>query len=284
MAGILIADAGGTSTTWCMCDNMTGIMTDEIITGGINAAVYGIDEIDHEIEIAARLINKSTHIYFYGAGCRGCNTVTVRNLIGKRAPSASKIEVQSDMLGAARALFSHSSGIACILGTGSNSCLYNGEEIIDNVPPLGYILGDEGSGASLGKALLKSVLRNDLTDKDIINDIEVHSGASVSELLNRVYKNTSANRFLASLAPVIHRHIYKEKVRSIVDNEFNLFFNNCVSHYCKSGVKKIGFIGSLAYAFRDDLNAISKKFGFAHCIIEASPLKNLMAYHTTYQK
>ncbi|MDE5554214.1 MAG: ATPase, partial [Muribaculaceae bacterium] len=161
---ILIADCGSTKTDWCLLSD--GEIKKRIFTGGMNAVMLTEEEIAERIasELMPQLGDEAVKcVFFYGAGCLAEEVcANVRRAISQNIPSAKTIEVDTDLLAAARALCGRNAGIACIMGTGSNSCYYDGKRIVDNVSPLGFILGDEGSGAVLGRTLVGDVLKNQL--------------------------------------------------------------------------------------------------------------------------
>ena len=227
-------------------------------------------------------------VYFYGSGVTDAMKANVLSLLLKVFPNAT-CYAESDMLGAARALFGHDMGIAVILGTGSNNCYYDGEKIVEGIPPLGYILGDECSGTSIGKAFLRIILRNPKA-QELKEKFFAEYHLDYATIINKVYREPMANRFLASIAPFVAREL---------DDEFDLLepivemFNDFTSQMLcwqyreilgRHGVdvkkaKKIpiGFVGSIAYYFRDCLVDIDKPF-FLKKIMQ-SPMKGLIQYH-----
>ena len=162
---ILIADSGSTKTDWCVVEN--GVLLQQIFTKGTNPFFQSEEEISNEIATALLPQLKTSEldaVYFYGAGCGFPDKISmVHRAITKHLSVKNEVEVNTDMLAAARGLCGHDSGIACIMGTGSNSCYYDGKSIVTNVSPLGFILGDEGSGACLGKLLVGDILKNQMT-------------------------------------------------------------------------------------------------------------------------
>lgn len=276
---MLIADSGSTKTHWCVID-VTGTLK-HIFTNGINPFYQTEDEIAREIELVLIPELKDIHIeriFFYGAGCSFSDKKTiVSNALGRNFKNIP-IEVQSDLLGAARSLFGDSKGIACILGTGSNSCSYDGKEITENVSPLGFILGDEGSGAVLGKALIADCLKNQLPDqlKDkLMSEYEL----TPAIILENVYKKPFPNRFLAKLSPFLLQNIENPAIFNIVYNSFDAFFVRNVQQYDCENIH-VSFIGSVAYYFRDTLEIVASEHELAIGKIEQSPMDGLIEYHT----
>ena len=207
---ILIADCGSTKIDWCLIEN--GKVAKQVFTSGINALLMSEEQIRQTIadelvpEIKGYEIGS---VYYYGAGCLFDDIcANVRRAIAANIPSAKTIEVDTDLLAAARALCGKNPGIACIMGTGSNSCYYDGVKIVDNVSPLGYILGDEGSGAVLGKLLVGDVLKNQLPAALCEKFLKKYD-LDRQKIIEGVYKKPAANRFLASLSPFL-RAQYRE--------------------------------------------------------------------------
>jgi N-acetylglucosamine kinase-like BadF-type ATPase len=275
----LIADSGSTKTHWCL--TRKGEIIAEISLAGINPFYMSEDEICGEISKLAATIpaaNQVESIYFYGAGCAFADkkNVVSRSLV-KYFPSAT-VEVESDLLGAARALFGQNAGIACILGTGSNSCYYDGVNIVDNVSPLGFILGDEGSGAVLGKILIADILKNQLPENLQNKFFETYK-ITPQQIMENVYRSPFPNRFLASFAPFLAENIAKKEIYYIVEQELTRFFRRNVAQY-QQKIMTLAFVGSLAVEFSEILNEVAKNQGFTIDKIEKSPIKGLIDFHS----
>lgn len=275
---ILIVDAGGTSTKWCLTQHGASECK-EIITGGINAVVTPSETIRAEVQNAEELLQAAHSIYFYGAGC--ASNVYKERIYREltRFTAAAEIKIESDLLAAARALFGNEEGIACILGTGSNCGRYVQGSIESYVRPLGYILGDEGGGAHMGKEFLKRLLRGRIADTELIEDFNASIGMSYAELIDKVYNQPSPNHFLASLMLFLGRHVNVPDVQDIVDECLKQFFTNCVSRLSGSGVRKVGFIGSIAKILSSNLQALCDKHDLELVAIDASPMSGLVRYH-----
>ncbi len=194
--------------------------------------------------------NNIEKVCFYGAGCTKEKAPLLQGVLQSLFTSASVVEVGSDMLGAARALLGDEEGIACILGTGANSCLYDGHDIVANVSPMGFILGDEGSGAVLGKTFI-NLLYKDGHD-DMREKFERKTGLTAATIIQRVYREPTPNRFLASLAPFIKENMDKCWVQKMVINEFRNFFRRNVAHYNRRDLP-CSFVGSIAFHFEREL-------------------------------
>ena len=219
-------------------------------------------------------------VYYYGAGCLSdeiCSNVS--RSIAACVPGAKTISVNSDLLAAARALCGTEPGIACILGTGSNSCYYDGKEIKGNVSPLGYILGDEGSGAVLGKLLVGDVLKNQLP-KALCEKFLKEYNLDRMAIIQKVYKEPAANRFLASLSPFLIQNIEEPAIHRLVLNAFKAFFVRNIENY--EGYKQlpVSFVGSVAHYYRDVLGEAAKALDITIGNIIKSPMEGLLKYHS----
>ena len=229
---ILIADSGSTKTDWCVVEH--GQLVQQIFTKGTNPFFQSEEEISNEI--ATALIpqlktNKFETVHFYGAGCAFPDKIeTVRKAIAAHLQVSGEIEISTDMLAAARGLCGHQPGIACIMGTGSNSCYYDGKNIVSNVSPLGFILGDEGSGAVLGKLLVGDILKNQMTPGLKEKFLEQYN-LTPAEIIDRVYRQPFPNRFLASFSPFLVEHLDEPAIRELVLNSFKKFLKRNVMQY-----------------------------------------------------
>lgn len=278
----LIADCGSTKIDWCLIDNDN--IVERIETTGINAVMLTEEEISGRIaaELGTALntpVEQIEAVYFYGAGCISpevCGNVerAIRNTV-----PAPVIEVATDLLAAARALCGRKAGIACIMGTGSNSCYYDGDNIVDNVSPLGYILGDEGSGAVLGKILVGDVLKRQLPHELCERFLQEYNLDRL-EIIRRVYREPQANRFLASLSPFLAANIEEPAIHRLVLNSFKLFFVRNILAYEDCKTLPVSFIGSIAYYYRNVLEEAASSVGCILGQIVKSPMEGLIKYHT----
>jgi N-acetylglucosamine kinase-like BadF-type ATPase len=217
-------------------------------------------------------------IHYYGSGVRPELEEVMQRLLLSAFPSATFVEAHGDLLGAARAVVGSQEGIACILGTGANSCLYDGRQIIQNTPPLGYILGDEGSGAVLGKRFLNALYKG-FVPVSLVTGFQEDIGMDVSAVIARIYREPMANRFLASLSPFISRHIDVPEVRQLVVDNFCDFFRRNVVQYARRDLP-VGFVGSIAWHYEDQLREAASQEGFIVGRVLKSPIDGLVAYHT----
>lgn len=276
---ILIADSGSTKTDWTLIkDDNTTVLTQ---TKGINPFFQTKEEIATEIKenlVPHLASTKFKAIYFYGAGCAFDKVSLVKEALLVHLQS-ELVEVNSDMLAAAHALCGRSSGIACILGTGSNSCFYDGKQITANVSPLGFILGDEGSGAVLGKLFIGSLLKNQLTP-GLKEEFLAHYELTAGDIIDRVYRQAFPNRYLASLSPFIKKHIDEPSVHELVVSSFKDFFKRNVMQYDYQH-ESVHFIGSIAHHYSELIREAAQEMGIQVGKIVKSPMEGLINYHLT---
>ena len=276
---ILIADSGSTKTDWCLVEH--GEVLQQIFTKGTNPFFQSEEEISNEI--AANLLPQlktaeTDAVYFYGAGCAFPDKIeTVRRAILRHLQVKGEVEVSTDMQAAARGLCGHRAGIACIMGTGSNSCYYDGEKIVQNVSPLGFILGDEGSGACLGKLLVGDILKNQMTP-ELKEKFLSQFNLTPADIIDRVYRKPFPNRFLASLSPFLAQNLNEPCIHSLVLNSFKSFLKRNVMQYDYQN-HEVHFIGSVAYYYKDVLAQATDEMGIRLGTILKSPMEGLIAYH-----
>jgi len=273
----LIADSGSTKTHWCLIDGK--VIIKEVFTKGINP--FYQEQKDIEIDIEAHLIPTMTDytidkISFYGAGCSFPEKKMIISGALTQYFKQSTIEIESDLTGAARSLFGRTAGIACILGTGSNSCYYNGKDIIENVSPLGFILGDEGSGAVLSKKLVSDCLKKQIP-ADIAEKFMTKYSLTPPIVLENVYKKPFPNRYLAQFTPFLSENINEPAILNIVSSGFREFFKRNLAQY--PGGLTVGFIGSVAYHLQKILRDVAAEENFIISKIDKSPVAGLISYH-----
>lgn len=266
----IIADSGSTKTKFAIIK--AGVEAQFVLTDGINPFYQSTDDII--ATLSSQLLPSIpdtaavTLVEFYGAGCTAEKAPIVAEALKSLFKTADVI-VDSDLLGAAKALCGDKPGIACILGTGSNSCLYDGEKIVQNVSPLGFILGDEGSGANLGKLLVADILKNQAPE-DIRDKFFKKYGLTAADIIDRVYRKQFPNRFLASFAPFLSENIDNDYCRALVYNAFVSFIRRNLKHYPDGYA--VSFTGSVAYYFKDILEQAVKDEGLQMGTISQSPL------------
>lgn len=284
---ILIADCGGTKVTWCVLDHNSVVK--EFTTPGMNVLMLSHEEMCRRLaeETAPQLgelTGQITEVYFYGAGCASESLCeSVREALRTILPGA-RAEVASDMLASCRALCGNDGGVVCILGTGSNSCLYDGRRIVDNVSPLGFILGDEGSGANLGKILVGDVLKRQLPPH-VCEKFHDKYGLDTITVINRVYREPFPNKFLASLTPFLSENIHEPSVHNLVIGAFRSFFRRNVAlyHIPAEYGNKVYFSGSVAWFFKSTLAEAAALSGYKLANVLRDPMEGLVKYHSAQQ-
>lgn len=276
---ILIADSGSTKTDWVLCNG--SIIVKRIKTQGLNPTIQNSDEILAVLkaELADNIDTTAPQkIFFYGAGC-AYETANNRMKQALEAIFTTKeIEIYSDLLASARALCGHEEGIACILGTGSNSCLYDGKDIIDNTPSMGYILGDEGSGAHLGRQLVSDCVKKQLP-KAIREKFMQEYNLDVATILERVYHTPLPNRWLASLTPFIQENKKNAEVHTMLKHCFTQFFQRNVMVYRRSWLP-IHISGGIGMNFSEEIRETAESLGLSVGNIVESPMEGLIKFHS----
>ena len=275
---ILIADSGATKTDWFIGKSITDYPI--VQTQGINPFHQPQEHIRKILsEELLPQLESATNIdcvFFYGAGCTPEKALLVKVELQRLFKNAS-VQVESDLLGAARSLCGKEKGIACILGTGSNSCEYDGEKIISNVSPLGYILGDEGSGAVLGKRLVSDCLKHQLPEY-IRKAFMEETKLTPAEVIDKVYRQPQANRFLASLTPFLSRHREEPEIHTLLVGCFNDFFTRNVMQYDYIQTE-VHFTGSIAWYFQDEVKKAANALNIQTGKFIKNPIHGLINYH-----
>ena len=274
----LIADSGSTKTEWCLLE---GDKKKRINTQGLSPYFLNGNEIRTvlEKELLPKLKNaQPAEIFFYGTGCSNPGNVRIVKDALKAVFKQSKIAVDHDLMGAAKALCGNEKGIACILGTGSNSCYYNGKKIVKNSPGLGYVLGDEGSGAYLGKKVIQYYLYNTF-EPDLMDRFKAKFNTSAIEILDAVYKQPLPNRYLANFAVFLKENRGHYMIENIIEDGFNDFFFNHVYKYRESWTMPINFIGSIAYGFKDVLKDMCTSYELQLGKVLKNPIDGLIKFH-----
>jgi N-acetylglucosamine kinase-like BadF-type ATPase len=268
----IIADGGSTKTDWYIGSD--AVHGQRIQTKGMNPFFTTDKEMAKRFKhLPATPVDE---IHFYGAGCTPEIAPKVKAALQEQYPGAL-IHVESDMLGAARAVCRHQPGIACILGTGSNSCQYDGERILRQVPTLGYVLGDYGGGDTLGKTLLSRVYKRRLP-QEVLDAFEADYHLTQAEALQHVYKEPNPNRYLASFVPFLARHRHVPEVHKLLVESFRQLLHSDVLQYDVQHLR-VGFVGSVAYHFQEELREAVKREGIHQGIVSQSPMEGLIDYH-----
>lgn len=274
----LIAESGSTRTEWALVED--NHLVQRVFTEGLNPFFQTRREISRSVRLGlpeSFFKKKLDQVYYYGAGC---SSYEKKNILGASLVAQFKtpIQVESDLLAAARGLFKCEAGIACILGTGSNSCFYDGKIIVKNVKAAGYILGDEGSGAILGKLFLADLLKG-LAPKELANEFHEKFRISVNDVMESVYNLPFPNRFLGTIAYFLGDYMDNEYVYNLLTNNLRSFFNRNVCQYDYINYP-IRFVGSLAYAYPDILQEVAQEFGVEIDVIEETPMNGLIEFHS----
>ena len=275
---ILIADSGASTTDWRILDGQGKI--EQAQTIGFNPYYQPIEQFDREIRevLVPQIKPEIKKIFYYGTGCSSDkNRKLIRNVLEVFFPEAH-IEIWHDLLAAARALCGTDEGIACILGTGANSCYYDGTKIVDNVTSLGYILGDEGSGAYLGKKIVADYLRKDLPEK-LWDQFKKRFPFDRDEILDRVYTQPMPSRFFGSFSHFIFQHKQEPYCYKLVYDGFSEFFEKNVMKYNRYDKIKAHFTGSVAFYFSDILRQVANDKGITLKNVLESPIAGLTLFH-----
>ena len=274
----LIADSGATKAEWCL---IGGKSKKTIFTQGLSPYFLNTQQITDVLrkELYPKMKNVNVNeIFFYGTGCANpSNARSVKKAIQSVFPKA-KITVGHDLIGAAKALCGREKGIACILGTGSNSCYFNGTRIVKNSPGLGYVLGDEGSGAYLGKKVLQYYLY-DTFDEDLRARFDAKYATNRVEILENVYKKPLPNRYLASFAIFLAENRGHYMIENILEDGLNDFFFNHLCKYRETCLLPIHFTGSIAYGFKDVLQELCKTYELELGRVLKNPMEGLVEFH-----
>lgn len=277
---LLLADSGSTKTDWRLVDK-SGDCLVSLKSKGLNPYFLAADEIKEEI--TNKILDKISdvnRVVFYGAGCgHPAKAAVMAGVLNKLFPTEIPAEVNGDILGAARSLLQGETGIACILGTGANSCLYDGRSIIGNVPSLGFILGDYGSGTVLSRDLIRELLQGNMgieLREEFFEKYELDQRM----ILDKIYNQPRPNRFLASFTPFLLKHVENPVIKSIVYQNFRQFFEYYILPYRKSHqAVPLVFTGSVAFHFVVHLKAIAEEFGETIKMIAQHPMNGLVNYH-----
>ncbi|RYD78249.1 MAG: hypothetical protein EOP53_11535 [Sphingobacteriales bacterium] len=277
---ILLAESGSTKTQWRLLKD--GKKAHDFTSRGLNPYVQKREQICEIIkdEVAPHLADKTVEIiHFYGAGCSTEENKKIIFSCLKSFFHKSELNVEHDLLAAARAGYNGETAIIAILGTGSNACIYDGKDTISVLPNLGYILGDEGSGANMGKMLIKDFLYQKMPF-ELSEKLRVEYNFDRDIILNHIYKSPSPNRWLASFSHFIREHIKDEYIINLVKTSFREFFDIHISSLQSENKKlPVHCIGSIAYHYQDFLKETAEEFGYEIGKIVKSPMDELAKYH-----
>ena len=279
---ILIADSGSTKTDWRLIDENKQIQ--QFSTQGINPYFNTTEQIAGVLksELLPQLhfstLDFELSTFFYGAGCRVEDKKRIVELALSEVFPKSKIEINTDMLGAAHSLCGKNAGIAAILGTGANTCYYDGSKIVENRTSAGFILGDEGSGAHIGKTFIQAFL-NDELPKDIAERFVARFKLSKDDIIHAVYRQPMPNRFLASFSKFIYQNLKEQFIIDLVANCFHQFFDKHICRYERHKELKLSCTGSVAFYYSNILRAVALEKGVSIDTITETPIAGLTLYH-----
>ena len=275
----LIADSGATKAEWVLLNNGK---KKTLFTQGISPYFLNTTQIEELLrkELVAKLSKVVVQdVQYYGTGCANPeNAASVKSAL-KNVFQKAKISVYTDLMAAARAVCGREKGIACILGTGSNSCFYNGKKIVKNSPGLGYVLGDEGSGAYLGKKVIQYYLY-DTFDEDLRARFDARFVTNGVEILDNVYKKPLPNRYLATFTMFLAENRGHYMIENIIEDGLNDFFFQHLCKYAEVWKNPVNFVGSVAFGFSDVLSSLCQSYEFEMGTVLQNPMPGLVRYHS----
>jgi len=278
MVPMLIIDSGATKADWVRLDlhSPKGAYK----TPGIHPFFLSDEAIYAELaRVREQCGNDIQEVHFYGTGCKAQSSIErLKTQFGKVFTQAHTIRIETDVLGAARALCQYQAGIACILGTGSNSVWYDGSAVVSNTGGYGYILGDEGSGALLGRDLLTAWINHELPAA-LQAEFPRKFPFSLDEIVEKVYRGDTPSRYLASFVPFLYEHMEHPFIQQILHHQFALFIRRCVLVYPPARSLPVHFTGSVAFHFRDTLTEALQEAGLQAGNFLPAPMEGLIAYH-----
>ncbi|MBA3663716.1 MAG: hypothetical protein H0W61_05855 [Bacteroidetes bacterium] len=277
----LIADSGSTKTDWVLLNGST--IVKQVKTIGFNPYFQSKDQIVLEVLTSLKpqldeFLHKTSVLYYYGAGCSTLENCVMLEDCLSLTLNIRKINVAHDLLAAARALCKKDWGIACILGTGSNSCLFNGKYIMQNIPSVGYLWGDYGSGAQIGKYFIKAYFEGNLP-KDLVIAFE-EEGYNREAILNGVYKSSMPSRYLASVNSFVCQHLAHPFIEKLLLSCFNSFFVHQVNKYTSSKDYKVHTVGSIGFYYKDLFAQMAHEHGYEVGNVIRSPIEGLIDFHS----
>lgn len=274
---ILIADSGSSKVDWRVIKASGDVLS--INTQGINPFFVSEQDIVHTLEtrLKPHIDTDIKEVYFYGAGVTGADKTAMLCRCFYKVFPGCRVEAYSDLLAAARALCGDRKGIAAILGTGANTCFYNGVDIEDNVPACGYILGDEGGGAVLGRKLVSDYLKRQLPP-ELSQAFDEKYHLSLLDIIEKVYRQPMPNRFLATFTFFLSEHRQHPYIQDFLSKAFDEFFTRNIAHY-DYRTYPVNIIGSIAYYFREELTRAAQRHGMRIGLILRAPIEGLLSYH-----
>lgn len=279
MGNMLIADSGSTKTEWCFIKNGK---KKKLFTQGISPYFLSAGQISAILKeelLPGLKKNEPDEIFYYGTGCSNVANIKMMSRAIKKVFPDADVHIDHDLMGAAKATCGNEKGIACILGTGSNSCYFNGKKIVKNSPGIGYILGDEGSGAYLGKKVIQYFLYETFEPDLMDRFLAKYNNITSAEILDTVYKKPLANRYLAGFTEFLRENRGHYMVENIIEDGFNDFFFNHVYKYRESWLHPIHFVGSVSFGFKDVLADLCNAYELQLGKVIKNPMEGLVKYH-----
>ena len=277
----LIADSGSTKTDWRLVDTNTGYSL-AIQTDGFNPYYQNAEQIAATLQAQLLPYVKQaivTTVFYYGTGCTGPSVnYIIADALQAVLPGLQLVEVNSDMLGAARATMRQQSGIVCILGTGANACCYDGTTIVRGIQSLGFWLGDEGSGGYLGKTLVRDFFQERLP-AELQAAFQHQYALDRATLLENAYQKPFPNRYFASFTPFLATHLEHPYVAKLVTDAFTLFLTTYVRRFPEADQWPVHFVGSIAFYFSDSLQQAVEQTGLTRGHIIKAPADELVDFH-----
>lgn len=277
---LLIVESGSTKSDWCLIENDLKILSFQL--DGVNPYVHSLEKITNVFNGAYAKLNSFdliNKIQFYGAGCSSNEMkIKIKEACRNSNFDTVKIEVSHDLLASARALLGNKEGIACILGTGSNSCVYDGRDIVDELPAFGYLIADEGGGFDLGKRLINTIFKREAPAK-LIDLFESKYHLTPDIIKHKIYFEEGPNKFVASFSIFLKENIENEFCRNLVYSSFQSFIHTNLKKYERHEILPISFVGSVAWNFKDILLDVIKNEGLTAGKILKSPLEGLIDFH-----
>lgn len=277
----IIADSGSTKTDWVLLNGTK--LVKRVSTIGFNPYFQTGEAIKQELKLNLNPhfeidLNDVSEVYYYGTGCSTSENCALVSTAITQATGIQKVQVSHDLLAAARALCQNEWGIAAILGTGSNSCLYDGKQILENVPSTGYLWADYGGGSQLGKYFIRDYFEDRLP-KHLCLAFEAE-GYNREEILNNVYKKAVPSRYLAKVSLFLAKHLNEPAIRAVLKECFDSFFEQQINKYTQSKKYKVHTVGSIGFFYKEIIADVAKKHGYQMGTVIKSPIDGLIAYHT----
>lgn len=275
---LLIADSGGTKTTWAFVEASGKVGYSE--TDGMQPYFQTTSQLSQTVQhLPQEWVKGTKQLYFYGAGLGAKEQASkIESVLKSYFPDSTQLEVQTDMVGTARALCQHEAGMTAILGTGSNTCLYDGQKIVQNSRGFGFILGDEGSGAIMGKRLIIDYLYNQIP-KNFRYELEEQYDLTVDKVLKKVYQKDAPNRYLAGFSHFVHKYRTEAYFHTLLQTHFSDFFEKRIVIFEGYNNLPLHLTGSIAFYFLVDIQRVAVMFGVKIGKVLRNPLEGLVMYH-----